>query len=550
MNAAGDVADAAPAGRVPGRVRAVLALGLAAVLLPAAGGVVATLAERDALTEQVEQGQLAAATAAASEVDQGLDFGIAFAQAAARRPGLTIWTESRDVARQVEVLRNVYTTTPAFRGLYVFDPDGKLLSRFPAGTAPPPAEQASAPSPRVFPPSPIGGDAIVIVREPFVNVSGRTVGFLIAELSLDKIAPIARTLRIGRTGRASVIDRAGTVLLSGEPQRVGTSLVSEALLSLGQRDSPGQVRYFSDVLRRREIAAYAPVPGRELGVLLTQSQAETFAAVDRLTRNLALLLAAFVLAGLVLGTLVWRTFAGYERRLRARLDEMGRLNKALESYGAHVAHDLRNPLSTIRLATELVGKEAATRDPSTAMALETIGRQADRGLHLVDSLLELARASGTPRPEPIDLRSLVNEVTDQLAGVAVEVEDLAPVIVADRTGVRQALVNLLQNAARYGRSNGTAAVTIGCEQSQEGWILSVADRGPGIPAEEADTVFQPFQRGSAAARAYRPGAGVGLAIVAAVAEAHGGRAWYEPREGGGSVFKVALSANVSDPPRA
>jgi signal transduction histidine kinase len=539
---------AATAGNVPPRVRVALVLALVAVLLPAAGGVVATLAERGALSEQVEQSQLAAATAAASEVDQGLDYGIALAQSAARRPGLTIWTENRDVKRQVDVLKNVYSTTPTFRGLFVFDPEGALMSRFPTDAAAPPAEQASIPAPTILPPVRAGADAIVVVREPFVNTAGRTVGFLLAELSLDKVAPIARSIRVGRTGRASVVDRSGTVLLSGEPQRVGTQVASAELLRLARGGSPGQTQYFSSILDRGEIAAYAPVPGRELGVILTQSQAETFAAVNRLTRNLVLLLAAFVLAGFVVVGLVWKTIAGYERRLHSRLDEMARLNTALESYGAHVAHDLRNPLGAIKLATELATNDAASHSPTTTMALETIGRQADRGLNLVESLLELARASGTPRPEPIDLRSLVNDVANQVGGVAVEVETLAPVIVADRTGVRQALVNLLQNAGRYGRSNGAAAVTIGCEQSADGWVLSVADRGPGIPPDEAAGVFKPFERGSGSAK--HPGAGIGLAIVSAVAQAHGGRAWYEPRDGGGSVFKVEISAHLAETSRS
>jgi signal transduction histidine kinase len=529
-------------------VRIALVFALVAVLLPAAGGVVATRAERGALTRQVEQSQLAAATAAASEVDQGLDFGIALAQSAARRPGLTIWTENRDVKRQVDVLKNVYSTTPAFRGLFVFDPAGTLMSRFPLGGAAPPAEQASGPTARIFPPAPAGADAVVVVREPFVSTAGRTVGFLLAELSLDKVAPIARTLRLGRTGRASVVDRSGTVLITGEAERTGTRLAAAALRAVARGDSPGQVRYFSALLGRGEIAAYAPVPGRELGVVLTQSQAEAFAAVNRLTRNLVLLLAVFVFAGLLVVTLVWKTIARYERRLHARLEETTRLNAALESYGAHVAHDLRNPLGAIKLATELAAGDSATKSPTMTMALETIDRQADRGLNLVESLLELARASGTPRPEPIDLRSLVNDVANQVSGVAVEVETLAPVIVADRTGVRQALLNLLQNAGRYARSNGSAAVTIGCEQSADGWILSVADRGPGVPPEEADEVFRPFGRGSGAAKT--PGAGIGLAIVSAVAEAHGGRAWYEPREGGGSVFKVEISAHAGEVGRA
>lgn len=109
---------------------------------------------------------------------------------------------------------------------------------------------------------------------------------------------------------------------------------------------------------------------------------------------------------------------------------------------------------------------------------------------------------------------------------------------ADPISCKQAILNLVRNAGKYGSSDGMAIVDVRAETTDEGVIFSFADRGPGLPASGREGIFDAFQRGG---NEDQPGTGLGLAIVGAAAQAHGGRAWYEDREGGGAVFKIFIA---------
>jgi signal transduction histidine kinase len=203
-----------------------------------------------------------------------------------------------------------------------------------------------------------------------------------------------------------------------------------------------------------------------------------------------------------------------------------------------VAHDLRTPIAVIGLAAQTVERDAAALGDIARAAAEMLGRQADRASQLIDGFLELARASGTPKLEPIDLEALLDESAGEVDGIVLDVRRPLPAIVADRAALRQAFARLFDNASRYARSDGAASVTVSCDESGDGWTIAVADRGPGLPDGVTERPFEPFTR--SAPRASGDGSGLGLSIVAAVALAHGGRAWYEHRDGGGSVFKLLL----------
>jgi two-component system sensor histidine kinase AdeS len=128
-------------------------------------------------------------------------------------------------------------------------------------------------------------------------------------------------------------------------------------------------------------------------------------------------------------------------------------------------------------------------------------------------------------------------VIGEAEGLEVETGPLPYEIVADRIAVRQALANLVANARTHASSEGIARINISVESTREGWTVCVADRGPGLPKEGAAEVFEPFRRGTDIRHA---GSGLGLAIVSATAEAHGGRAWYEPRREGGACFYFSI----------
>jgi signal transduction histidine kinase len=240
--------------------------------------------------------------------------------------------------------------------------------------------------------------------------------------------------------------------------------------------------------------------------------------------------------------LVSQSIGRYERRLRQRVDEQRRLNRALDAFSSRVAHDLRSPLGAISMGIELVEADADKLGERSRTALGILQNQTRRAMQLVQDLLDLATAAGTPRPEPIDLTSLVTDAAVEIGDVEVSVEQAPERILADRRALRQALANLLTNAARYATTNGSAEVTVRCDDAGDGWRIAVADRGPGLSTTDVPTLFEPFKRGAAAKAA---GTGLGLSIVAAMAEAHGGKAGYEPREGGGSIFWIYLPKTVA-----
>ena len=244
---------------------------------------------------------------------------------------------------------------------------------------------------------------------------------------------------------------------------------------------------------------------------------------------------AFIFGASLAGLIVWKR----NEELVHQEQEQRALSQWLDSFSTAVAHDLRSPLGAIagaaRAASLLVDQDAkATRD-----AVAIIERQAAKAGSLVTGLLDLARAKGDPNLSVVDLPSLVRDVAGDVPEVKLTMKRVPEAVVADPIALRQALANLLHNAARYGvGSDGTADVLVSGIENPDGWQVAVCDRGPGIPPEAERTIFDPLVTSDESGT--KGGIGLGLAIVNAVAESHGGRVWYEPRPGGGSTFWMFL----------
>jgi signal transduction histidine kinase len=204
-----------------------------------------------------------------------------------------------------------------------------------------------------------------------------------------------------------------------------------------------------------------------------------------------------------------------------------------------VSHDLRTPLTSIRGYAE--GIEDGTVEPREAAAV--VGREAARLERLVGDLLALARLrQGVLEVgrEPVDLTVVAREAEERLrprareAAVEVRVEGGAAPALADHGRTLQVVSNLLDNAIRVSPQGGT--VTIATAPGE----LRVADRGPGIPAEELPRAFERFHLRSRAGNGSSEGAGLGLAIVRELTEAMGGTASVENLPGGGAQFTIRL----------
>ena len=210
---------------------------------------------------------------------------------------------------------------------------------------------------------------------------------------------------------------------------------------------------------------------------------------------------------------------------------------------ASVSHDLRTPLTTIKALAHDLASDADDR----AM---TIAEEADRLDMLVRDLLDLSRLnSGTIplAPEPNEAEDLLGAALQRVSGAA-KGRDIRVALGAgdpllfgrfDFAQTLRALVNLLENALKYSPPVEAIDVTV----RREGrWLaFAVADRGPGIPAQERVRVFEPFYRERHMPPDTR-GVGLGLSIARGVVEAQGGLLSYEPRDGGGSIFTIRVPA--------
>ncbi|MBZ4421346.1 HAMP domain-containing sensor histidine kinase [Myxococcus sp. RHSTA-1-4] len=214
---------------------------------------------------------------------------------------------------------------------------------------------------------------------------------------------------------------------------------------------------------------------------------------------------------------------------------------------AGVAHELRNPLSALKLSTALTGRGRAPLTPERMeRTLALVGRQVERLDRMVGDLLDSTRIEAGKlelRPEVRDARELAGEVVELYrSGDSGHVLQLSlpdtPVLVrADAARLEQVLHNLVSNALKYSPAGSRVDVAVRREDGEV--LLCVTDQGIGISEEEKRLLFAPFQRaGNARQRA--PGVGLGLSVARRIVEAHGGRIEVDSKPGVGSVFRVRL----------
>ena len=227
------------------------------------------------------------------------------------------------------------------------------------------------------------------------------------------------------------------------------------------------------------------------------------------------------------------------------------LEQTKEDYLALISHDLRAPLTAVQAEAQLLQRQLSRDgnvDSAYVKRTMSIVANARRMNAMIQELLESSRLeSGTMtlNREPIAIVPLLRDIADRVGSDRVAVQagpsdgasGLAPVYV-DGERIERVLTNLITNALKY--SPPSEPVVVRVEQRDDETVISVVDRGDGIPPEELSRLFQRFTRGRAGPKGDIAGLGLGLYIARLIVEAHGGRMWAESAIGNGSTFSFAL----------
>jgi signal transduction histidine kinase len=436
--------------------------------------------------------------------------------------------------------------------------------------------------------------AILALEVPLaLNVSRRVNAEVKAQAASE--AQLVAASASGRTGDAldGIVETAagqlgGRVIVVDEQGRLVSDSAGAGLVGSSYADRPeirqalatdrtAQQRRRSETLDEEVLFTAAPVvdEGALGAVRITQG----VEAIDERVRRDVLGLAAVGLAALAFGLLfAWvlagtlsrplRGLAAAARRVEAgdldaradpggareqrevaeafndMTDRLGRVLEAQREFVANASHQLRTPLTGLRLRIEAASLKAD--DPSLGNELAAAEREADRLARLVTSLLALAREGAQPAPaRPVSLgdaaRSAVERWDAQAASggsrLALAGDDDVLAAASDED-VAIVLDNLIENALRY--SPPGAEVTVRWHHEGDRAVLSVEDEGPGLAAGEEAHVFERFARGSAAHGA--SGSGLGLPIVATLARRWGGTASIRSRSEGGAEARIELPA--------
>ena len=230
-------------------------------------------------------------------------------------------------------------------------------------------------------------------------------------------------------------------------------------------------------------------------------------------------------------------------------DDLSRVERERVTFLAGVSHDLRTPLARLRLGIEMLPADPATRR-DLEQDIEDINS-------VISQFMDFARDENHEKPETIDLNLLAQSAAERAsrmgAEITLELGEIPPVTLRP-FAIHRVIANLLDNAIKHGMKHAAAPttqtksdITVRTQRAANQIILSVLDRGPGIPANETERLKQPFTRLDDA-RSGKSGAGLGLAIIDRITKLHGGTCQLLPRDGGGLEARVSLPVSVQ--PRA
>jgi signal transduction histidine kinase/CheY-like chemotaxis protein len=315
-----------------------------------------------------------------------------------------------------------------------------------------------------------------------------------------------------------------------------------------ERSGPGgeeRLRWLQPELGPRHEGEYVREDGTRVPILVVLSTQEDGAA-------------AFVL-DLSAEKALQRSREESEARLRASAERLAEADRRKDEFLGMLSHELRNPLAPIRNSTFLLRRSAGADPVLRERALGIVERQVEHLSRLVDDLLDVTRITRGKvelRRERVDLAGLLVRTAEDHVDLArargvelgVDVPGRPVVIEGDPTRLMQVVGNLLQNAVKFSSAGGRVSLTL--EEHPEAAEIRVRDDGAGIDPALLEHVFEPFVQGERTLARSGGGLGIGLALVKALAEMHGGRVQAASAGAGrGAEFRVSLPLPAPEPPR-
>jgi signal transduction histidine kinase len=393
-------------------------------------------------------------------------------------------------------------------------------------SAPAPASAAPAPAKRNGHAAPPVMDAAAVPwREPASGWLGRTVDGLVYFLGWWQPAG-GGAVRGVELNLPAVLERAQALV----PARTADG-ARFALRGPGEAFAGATIRIpLSTTLPGWTLAAWNGAPGR----------VESLDAGGGFFAVAALLVVAFVAAILAGGAMFFRQAGAAAREAALKT-----------SFVSNVSHEMKTPLTTIRMYAEMLADERVAEPAKRARYFATIGRETARLTRLVNNVLDFGRLEAGRKeykPETVALGSwlarLVEVHAPRAAEAGIRVLATTPAAGAavrcDPDSLDQMALNLIDNAVKYAAAGGL--IELHADAVPGGWALVVADRGPGVPAAHRERIFERFHRVDESLTAKVQGAGLGLTIARRLARDQGGDLVCHEREGGGAAFVLTLPA--------
>ena len=417
--------------------------------------------------------------------------------------------------------------TTALRSYLLQQVDNDLM-RSPANSQGPPPPQPGGTSP-------LSSDLFIQISDDSGTVVDQ-LSNLPSGLSAPSLPPMTREQVIATGGRPFTADGWRVI---AQPTPTGTIMVAQ---SLGEVDATvAQLVWLEIGVGLLVLAAVAGlstvVVRRSLRPLQEVEQTAVAISDGDLTRRVPDPRPGTEAGdvGEALNSMLDRLEVSFDERQQA-LDEAQTSEARMRQFIADASHELRTPLTSVRGTAELY-RQGAIADAAVPEAFGQVENQAQRMGLLVDELLLLARLDAQ-RPldlDTVDLLGVCAEAVKSFAGHPVVLSVLpdsdAPIVRGDPGRLRQVVDNLITNGLQHGQ--GTVTVSVGTQANDA--VIRVGDEGPGVSAEDAGRVFDRFYRSAGDRSRATGGSGLGLSIVAALVDAHGG--WVSVA---GATFTVSL----------